>query len=200
MSDRRGPAPGLPTRDERTTVTSADHTPTDAAPSGTRSGPLQSVERSYAKGAERPLGSYGVLLACYSTVVAGLGYTVRRRRRSLPELSAPELALMTVATYRLSRLVAKDSVTAVVRAPFTTFEEASGEGEVNESVTGVGLGHALGELITCPFCLSVWIATVTAFGFVLAPRATRLACSVLAAVTGSDFLQFAYTGVRESQS
>ncbi|HLI25313.1 MAG TPA: DUF1360 domain-containing protein, partial [Acidimicrobiales bacterium] len=95
------------------------------------------------------------------------------------------------------RLIAKDTVTAALRAPFTRFEGAAGEGEVNESVPGQGLSHAVGELVTCPFCLAVWVATALAFGLILAPRPTRWVAGVLAAVTGSDYLQFAYAWLRE---
>ena len=158
---------------------------------------LRAVEDNYASGAERPLGSYAVLMSCYTTLVVGGSLLVRRRVRRLPDgLAAADLALMTVATYRASRLLTKDSVTAVVRAPFTTFVEAAGEGEVNEEVPGRGLRHAVGELLSCPFCVSVWIATVLCLGFLLAPRFTRLACSVLTVVTGSDYLQFAYAATR----
>jgi hypothetical protein len=94
-------------------------------------------------------------------------------------------------------LVAKDAVTAVIRAPFTRYEEPAGEGEVNESVRGHGLAHAVGELLGCPFCLALWIATAMAFGMLLAPRATRWCAGVLAAVAGSDYLQFAYTALKD---
>lgn len=146
----------------------------------------------YRAGEERPLGGYLVLMSIYSTVLAALSALVRRRG-GLPErVGAADLALLGVATHKLSRLITKDSVTAVVRAPFTTYSEPSGEGEVNEEVRGSGLRHAAGELLTCPFCAAVWVATVLAFGLVLVPRPTRLVASILSAVTSSDFLQLAY--------
>lgn len=151
----------------------------------------QEVDR-YAHGEERPLGGYAVLLGIYATIWAVLGRAVHRRG-GLPErLGAGDLALLGVATHKLSRLITKDSVTAVVRAPFTTFSEPAGEGEVHEEVHGHGVRHAAGELVTCPFCIAVWVATVLAFGLVLSPRPTRLVASILSAVTGSDFLQLAY--------
>ena len=154
--------------------------------------------RRYAHGEERPLGGYAVLLSTYSTIVLTGAALVRRRRVQLPERpSVADLAMLTVATHMASRLVAKDSVTAAVRAPFTRYEEPAGEGEVNESVPGTGLRHAIGELVTCPFCIGVWIATVLSFGMLLAPRATRWAAGVLCAVTGSDYLQFAFTAARQ---
>ncbi len=153
---------------------------------------VRSEEARYANGEERPLGGYAVLLSIYGTILAGLSALVRRRG-GLPErFEGRDLVLLGVAAHKLSRLISKDSVTAVVRAPFTTFEEPSGEGEVHEEVHGRGVRHAAGELLTCPFCLSVWVSTVLAFGLVLAPRPTRFVGSVLGAVAGSDFLQLAY--------
>jgi hypothetical protein len=153
---------------------------------------------AYARGAPRPLGSYGALIGIYAATVGALAVAVRRRRAALPDRVAwADVALLSVATHRLSRLVTKDSVTAVVRAPVAQFEEAAGEGEVNERPRGIGLRHALGELATCPFCIAQWIATAFAFGLVLAPRPTRLMATVLTIVTASDWLQFVNAGLRK---
>lgn len=137
----------------------------------------------------------------YGALVAALSLVVRRRRVPLPErVALRDVALLAVATHKLSRLVTKDSVMATVRAPFTEYQEPAGDGEVNEQVRGTGLRHAVGELLTCPFCFSQWAATVLAFGLVLMPRATRFAASLLAVVTGADMLQFGYAAVRKIES
>jgi hypothetical protein len=52
--------------------------------------------------------------------------------------------------------------------------------------------HSLGELLTCPFCLDAWVATVFTIGLVFAPRLTRLVAGTATALAGSDFLQLAY--------
>jgi hypothetical protein len=156
--------------------------------------------RAYAHGEDRPIGSYSALLAIYSTMVFVLGLVVRKRKALPNHVSPGDLALLSIASHKLSRVIAKDSVTAVVRAPFTQFEEASGEGEVNDSPRGDGVKHAVGELLTCPFCLSVWVATAFAFGLVLAPRATRLAAATLTAVTASDYLQFAHAALQRAEA
>lgn len=83
-------------------------------------------------------------------------------------------------------------MTSPLRAPFVRYEEPAGEGEVNESVRGHGARHAVGELMTCPFCLSVWVASGLAAGLVIAPRPTRLVLSTLTAIAGSDALQLVY--------
>jgi hypothetical protein len=97
-----------------------------------------------------------------------------------------------VATHKLSRLIAKDTVTAPLRAPFTRFEGPQGQGELHEEVRGHGARHTLGELLTCPFCLAQWVATAFAAGLVFAPRPTRLVASTFATVAISDALQNVY--------
>jgi hypothetical protein len=76
----------------------------------------------------------------------------------------------------------------------------SGDAELAEKVRGEDVKHAVGELIRCPFCLALWVATSFMFGLIFAPRATRLAAATMAAVAGSDFLQLAYAwGQRQAE-
>lgn len=160
---------------------------------------LSDIEQRYSAGRNRPLGSYALLATTYSAWATGLVTFARRKRTGpYPSLGATDLALLTVAVFRLSRLITKDSITAFLRAPFSRFEGQSGPGEVHEEVIGTGLPHAVGELVTCPFCLSVWIATTLAFGMTVFPRPTRRACTVLAAVAGADVLQFVYSAIEQS--
>ncbi len=147
----------------------------------------------YAPGEQRPLGGYAALTGAFAGVAAGFSVWVRRSGRKLPErIAAPDLALITLATHKASRLLAKDRVTSAVRAPFTQFQEEGGPGEVEERARGRGLRRAVGELLICPFCLSMWIGAGFAAGLVVAPRPTRWAASVLTAVFGSDVLQLVY--------
>ena len=150
-------------------------------------------KHAYTQGEERPLGSLLAIMATYGAGVAALSVAVRASGRELPDrVSWSDLALVTVATHKLSRLLAKDPVTSPLRAPFTRFAGTSGEAELAEEVRGPGPRKAVGELVTCPFCLGQWVATGFAFGLVLSPRPTRLAASVFTALTGADFLQLAY--------
>lgn len=151
------------------------------------------VEASYAGDAERPLGSFLALLAAYGSFVGLLAWLVHRSRRPLPARpSWSDLALSTVATHKLSRLIAKDPVTSPLRAPFTRFAGTSGEAELAEEVRGSGPRKALGELLTCPFCVGQWVATAFAFALVLMPRPTRLVEGIFCSLAGADVLQFAY--------
>ena len=158
---------------------------------------LAREQQEHAHGEDRPLGGYAVLLLTYFSTVLGLGLVVRRRRALTTRPAASDLALVAVATHKVARMLAKDSVLATVRMPFTRYEEPAGAGEVNESVRGSGVRHAVGELLTCPFCLAQWVATLFTFGMLLAPRATRQVASVFCAVTASDYLQFAYAAAEK---
>ncbi len=158
----------------------------------------EAEKREYEGDRDRPLGGFLAIAGAYATAVTGASLLLRRRRQPLPErISAADLALLTVATHKASRLVAKDPVTSPLRAPFTRYEGLSGPAELAEKVRGTGLRKAVGALITCPFCLAVWIATAFTFALVVAPRGTRLAASILTAVTGADVLHFAYSVLEE---
>ena len=154
------------------------------------------VAERYRHGHDRPLASYGMLDAVYGGVVAGIGVAARRRR--LPRLSVEDIALIGVATHRLSRTIAKDAVTSPLRMPFTTYNGVSGPAELQEEVVADGIGHAVGELLTCPFCLAQWVATGFLAGMIFAPRATRLVAATFAGVAVSDFLQYAYAAAQKA--
>src|SRR5207237_1054900 len=69
-----------------------------------------------------------------------------------------DIALLGVATYQLSRTITRDRVTAFLRAPFARQGAPAGRGEVSSDAVGSGLRRALGELATCPFRMTQWIA------------------------------------------
>jgi hypothetical protein len=89
-------------------------------------------------------------------------------------------------------------VTSVVRAPFTTYEGPAGSGEVEERPRGTGLRRAIGELVSCPFCMGTWIASAGIAGFVFQPQVTRALGSIFAVGSIADFVQQAYCKVKEA--
>ncbi|MEV6980908.1 DUF1360 domain-containing protein [Sphaerisporangium sp. NPDC051017] len=154
---------------------------------------LREEERAYESGTDRPLGSYLRILTVYGGAVAGLVGLGRITGVKAPERIAPlDLVLMGLTTHRVSRTLTKDPVTSPLRAPFTRYAGVSGPAELREEVRGHGVRHAVGELLTCPFCLAQWVATAYAAGMVFAPGFTRLAGATMSAVAVSDWLQLAY--------
>jgi hypothetical protein len=157
-------------------------------------------QAEYANGEDRPLAGYVGVLGVYAAVMAVFAAVMRLTGRRLPErFDARDLALIAVATHKVSRLIARDPVTSPLRAPFTRYEGRGGPSEVQESVRADGPRKAIGELVTCPFCVGHWVATGFAMGLVFLPRATRFVASVFTTLTASDLLQFAYAAVVEAR-
>lgn len=161
-------------------------------------GLLRRIEREYSAGHDRPLGGYLAAMAGFGTYTAALATAVRLRGRPLPERPEPwDVVLTSVATFRLSRLLSKGSVTSPLRAPFTRYVGPQGPAEVHEEAHPENGKETVGELVTCPFCTSVWVASTLTAGQLLWPRATRTAMGTLAALAGADALQLAYSALMD---
>jgi hypothetical protein len=146
---------------------------------------------------EVDLTGFSGSLATYAVALGALVAATRASQSTPERYAASDLLIGGLATHKFSRLLAKGSVTSPVRAPFTEFAGAAGSSEHIEKARGEhGLRHTVGELLTCPFCLGVWVGTAYVAGLSLAPRTTR-AWAATFAVTGiSDFLQHAYARLR----
>jgi len=165
-------------------------TPDDATPPADSDG----LWASYSPGTESPpFGTYALLSSGFVATVGAFVFA-RRRNDALPEIvPTRDLALMGAAAFKLSRLLTKEKVAAFIRAPFTEYQgKGDAPGEVEEKVRGTGPQAAIGQLLTCPYCIGMWIVSAFTVGFVTAPRETRLVTSLLSALGLSDFLQVGY--------
>jgi hypothetical protein len=155
--------------------------------------------RSYDPEGKVNLPGFAGSLALFTASVAAAVVAVSARGRDVPvHYGVSDLVVGGVAVHKFTRLLAKGSVTSPVRAPFTEFEGAAGPSEHHESPRGDhGVRHTLGELLTCPFCLSVWVSAGYIAGLVAAPRATRAWAAVFAVTAVSDALQHAYARVQD---
>lgn len=152
----------------------------------------------YAATGDKPLGGYAVLTAIFGAGVTAASIATAARGRDLPdEVRVRDVAMIGIATHKLTRLIAKDRVTSFIRAPFARYQDEAGHGEVEEEAKGEGLRKATGELLTCPYCLGQWVAAAFGVGYVASPRLTRLVAAVYTAETISDFMQLAYKTAEE---
>jgi hypothetical protein len=154
---------------------------------------VRAVNRRYRE--DQPLPAYAGLAATYTTIVAGLVAVAHGRRAMPTRVSAADIALYSLATHKLTRLLAKDPITSPLRAPFTELREVDGPAELHEDVIGTGWRRATGELLTCPFCLGQWVATAFIFGGMLVPRTTRVVAATFAVHAASDALHFGYAAL-----
>ena len=148
---------------------------------------------SYAEPEDRPpFGTYTALATLFNAGFAGAVLAARRSGRLPERIETRDVILLGTASHKLSRLVAKDKVTAFLRAPFTEYQGRGGPAEVEERARGEGPRRAIGELLICPYCLGLWMSGAFHAGMLFAPRITRVVASALTALTLSDFLQIAY--------
>ena len=155
--------------------------------------PSGDIFEGYKNGEDVPLFSYGVLAGVFNLVFFLFLLVARATGRPIPErVSVGDIALLWVATHKLSLMGAQDAVTSPLRAPFTELKDKESPKKLDEKPRGEGLRRSVGELVTCKFCLSVWLASFFTYGLVLVPRVTRLVAAVFAVVTISDHLHQAY--------
>lgn len=138
------------------------------------------------------LPSQAKVAGVYNVMLLGILLAARTSGR-LPDLIAIyDFVLVALATHKLSRLISKDRFNAPFRAPFVEHRGEAGAGEVDEVPRGDGLRRTLGLLATEPACTGPWVAPLLTLGIVRAPRTTRFASSIFAAITVSDFLHRVY--------
>jgi hypothetical protein len=144
-------------------------------------------------GEEQRLYSYSTLMGLFNLIFAVFLLLVKGTGRALPErVDTKDLVLLGVATHKLSLIGAQDAVTSPLRAPFTELQEKESPKSLDEKPRGKGLRRSVGELLTCQFCLGMWVASFFTYGLVLAPRVTRLIATVFTVVTISDHLHQTY--------
>jgi len=144
-------------------------------------------------GGEQPLPSYAAVAGLFNLIFALFLLIARKTGRPIPErMESRDIALLGVATHKLSLLLAQDAVTSPLRAPFTELQEKQSPKNVDEKPRGTGLRRSLGELLTCKFCVGQWVASFFTYGLVFAPAVTRLVASIFAIVALSDHLHQTY--------
>ena len=88
-----------------------------------------------------------MLLAFYLASVSALTGVALGRNRLPKRLKIIDLALIGIATHKLSRTIGKDRITSILRAPFVNYIRRAGAGEVEEEPRGRGLQRGE-ELLT----------------------------------------------------
>lgn len=135
----------------------------------------------------RPLPEYATLVAVFGAALGGFLVLARDR---LPErIGFGDVARLGLASYKIGRLVAKDEVTTWMRAPVTLDEDA-------QEPEREGMARALGELLTCPYCIGLWVSAGLTGALAVRPRETRLVTAVFGAQAAADFLNAAFVRVR----
>lgn len=122
---------------------------------------------------------YAALSATYGTLLGTVLLAAREhgdepvRGRDIPQLG--------LATFALSKLIAKEKVETWVREPFVDAD--------SHRPKGSRLRYAVGELLTCTRCLGAWSSLGLVALRVTRPREARVVTAVLATSAMNDWLQ-----------
>ncbi len=133
----------------------------------------------------RPV-DYFALTAGYGALAAAV--LLAARDRGVEPIRQEEVPALGLATFALSRLVAKEKVESWVREPFVE-ELANGE----RRPRGTGLRYAVGELLTCTRCVGAWSSLALVGLRLTRPREARAMTAMLAASALNDFLQSGFS-------
>ena len=112
-----------------------------------------------------------------------------RRRGADTAVPAREILPLALATFALSKVVAREKIGTWMREPFV---EQDAEHRPH-APRGRGLRHAVGELMTCTRCMGAWSALGLVALRVHSPAAGRTVTTVLAASAGNDVLHTAFS-------
>jgi hypothetical protein len=137
---------------------------------------------------ERPLPEYAALAGAFWLVFAAFLATSRNRLPERPRLA--DVGLIALSSYKLARVIAKDDVTAFVRAPVTEDAEAT-------QPKPEGMARVVGELLTCPYCIGLWISAGLSYGQVVFPRETRFFNTIFGSYAITDFLHAGFVRLRK---
>jgi Protein of unknown function (DUF1360) len=109
-------------------------------------------------------------------------------REGKPAPPGAELPMLGLATFALTKALAKEKVGAWAREPLV---EAGDDGRRHPR--GRGLHYVLGELVTCPRCLGAWSSLGLVGLRVARPREGRIVAGILATAAINDIAQSAFT-------
>lgn len=103
-----------------------------------------------------------------------------------------DFILLSLATFRLTRLFVFDKITQFLRKPFIhEYDETSEDGTIETyiEVKGTGMRRFIGELLSCYWCTGIWCASIMYAGYLTLPIYFFPIILVLAIAGCASFLE-----------
>lgn len=94
-----------------------------------------------------------------------------------------EFFLLSIASFRLTRLLVFDKITIFIRRPFIEeYEETESDGSISTyfKIKGSGLRSWMGELLSCYWCTGIWCAAFLYIGWLFLPHLFKPVIIILA--------------------
>jgi uncharacterized protein DUF1360 len=139
-----------------------------------------------------PYEAYAAIVGSFAGLLAAAGALGRLLDRNAQCQSALDFAVLSAATFKAARTLARDDIASFIREPFVYGEPPAG---VEERPVEGGFHQAMGELVTCTRCVGTWAAAGLASAQILAPRFGRLLTWSLGAAAANDFLQAGFAAL-----
>ena len=140
-----------------------------------------------------PYGAYAAIMGVFAGGLGLAGLASRALGRDPQCQTTLDLVVLSAASFKASRTLARDEVTSFLRTPFVEGEAHSGKDE--RPVQTGGFEQAMGELVTCSRCVGTWAAAGLAVTQILAPRFGRLLTWSLASAGFNDFLHAGFAAL-----
>src|SRR5213595_4345527 len=124
-----------------------------------------------------PYEAYAAIMGVFVGGLGVAGLAARVFDRNPACQSALDFAVLSAASFKAARTLARDEVTSFLRDPFV--EGEAHEGGEDPLETG-DMRQAIGELVTCSRCVGTWVAAGLGATQILAPRFGRILTWTLA--------------------
>jgi hypothetical protein len=133
-----------------------------------------------------PEGAYAAIVGTFAAGLAGAAVLANALGREPRENGALDLLVLSLATFKTARTIARDDVASFIREPFVDGDEPVETGDLRQ---------AIGELVTCSRCVGTWIAGGLTATQIVAPRFGRVLTWSLAAAGANDVLQAGFSAL-----
>jgi hypothetical protein len=135
---------------------------------------------------------YLILLdSIFILLYIGVMLTLHYLGRLPHSINILDLALLGLAAARVTDVLSTDEIMRWLREPFIELEPteiAGREVEVREG-RGDGWRRVIGNLLSCPWCVGVWVAAGLTYLYFLLPKVTWLFILVMAIAEIGSILQ-----------
>jgi len=133
-----------------------------------------------------PQGAYATIMGTFAAGLGGAALLAKALGREPRENDALDLLVLSLATFKTARTIARDDVASFIREPFVEGDEPIETGDLRQ---------AIGELVTCSRCVGTWVAGGLTATQIVAPRFGRVLTWSLAAAGANDVLQAGFAAL-----
>jgi hypothetical protein len=145
-------------------------------------------------GSSPPYGAYAAITGVFVGGLGVAGVAARILDRNPACQTTLDFVVLSAASFKAARTLARDEVTSFLREPFVKGEAHVGH---EDPVQSGDYRQAIGELVTCSRCGGTWAAAALATSQILTPRFGRLLTWSLAAAGINDWLQAVFAVLTE---